>query len=284
MQTDATVTRTFDLTGPINLDCRVAFGSLTVHAVDNVAQAVATITTQTPESDIATRTVVEMRGRTLTVRTPKPHGIMFDFPSWPGGLREHDGVDVDITVPSGTAVKASTYGADITLLGRSGGADIAAGTTSIELDHVDGDLRMRYGRGPARVHRVTGSAAIKAGSGDITMREVGQLAMGCGTGDIAVDVAHGRVHLRAGTGQVRVGLVEDDVDVVVGAGTLAVGLRRGQVARLDVTTGAGRLDSDLSVEETAPASGRAITIRARTGCGDVRLFRAEEPGSAGAAA
>jgi hypothetical protein len=278
------MTRTFQLTGPINVDCRIAFGSLTVHALDDVTEAVVSVTPRGTESDIAARAIVEMRGRILTVRTPKPPGVIFDFPLWGSGLHDHDAVDVDVTVPASTAVKASTYTAGITMLGRSGGADIAAGTTSIELDHVDGDLRVRYGRGPARVHRVTGATVIKSGSGDITMGEVGQLSMGCGTGDVTIDVAHGRTHLRTGTGHVRIGVVDDDVDVVLGAGTLEVGLRRGQVARLDVTTGAGRLQSELPVEHTAPASGRSITIRARSGCGDVRLFRAEEPGSTDTAA
>ena len=86
-----------------------------------------------------------------------------------------------------------------------------------------------------------------------------------------------RVSLRAGSGQVHIGVAEDDVDLVSGSGGLTVGLRPGQTARLDVTTGAGRLHSDLPVEDAAPATGQPITIRARTGSGDVRLFRAVRP-------
>lgn len=267
MTTTDTVTRTFPLSGPINLDCRLGFGSVVVRAHDDVSEAIVALTPRTPGSDIADRTIAEMRGRTLTVRSPKPKFL------------EHDALDVEMTVPSGTALKMSTYGADITVIGRSGGADVASGATSIELDQVDGDLRLRYGSGPARVHRVTGAAVVKSGSGNVTFGEAGQVTMACGTGDLTIDVAHGRVHMRAGTGQVHIGAAEDDVDLVSGSGGLAVGLRPGQTARLDVTTGAGRLHSDLPVEDAAPATGQPITIRARTGSGDVRLFRADQASS-----
>jgi ferric-dicitrate binding protein FerR (iron transport regulator) len=98
--------------------------------------------------------------------------------------------------------------------------------------------------------------------------------MACGSGNLEVDVAHGPVSLRAGSGQADIAIAEGDVDLVTGSGGLTVGLRSGQVARLDVTTGSGQLLSDLPVEDSAPASSRPITIRARTGSGDVRITRA----------
>jgi hypothetical protein len=68
--------------------------------------------------------------------------------------------------------------------------------------------------------------------------------------------------------------VHGDVDVASGTGELAIGIPAGQAARLDVTTGSGRVNSELPVEERPATAGRAITVRARTGSGDIRLFRA----------
>src|SRR5262249_31152541 len=67
-----------------------------------------------------------------------------------------------------------------------------------------------------------------------------------------------------------------DVDFTSGSGDLSVGLRRGQPARLDVVTAGGQLRSDLPIENNPPSNtARAITVKARTGSGDVRIFPAQ---------
>ena len=130
------------------------------------------------------------------------------------------------SVPSGTATKIVSYGADIVVEGRTGNTDIAAGSSRTELDYVDGDLRLRYGSGPARVARVAGTAEIKSGSGTVRLGDLGhRLVMACGSGNLEVDVAHGPVSLRAGSGQADIGIAEGDVDLVTGSGGLTVGLR-----------------------------------------------------------
>ena len=53
-------------------------------------------------------------------------------------------------MPWGTAVKVGAFMTDVTLTGRCGNADIAAGSADITADHVDGDLRLRYGSGNCR--------------------------------------------------------------------------------------------------------------------------------------
>ena len=270
-------TTTFPLTRPIDLSCRVGYGSITVHAQDGIREAAVELTPRDPDSDVAERTRVDLRGTTLIVHAPKPRTV-FDLPLFTGRTSGRDALDVDITVPSGTHVKIASLGADVVVQGRCGSADVAGGSTSTQIDEVDGDLRLRYGSGPAHVERVTGSAMVKSGAGAATFGEVGgSLDMACGTGNLDIAIAHGSVRLRTGSGQASIGVAESDVELVSGSGGLSVGLRAGQSARLDVITGGGRLDSELPVEDAAPASTRrAITIRARTGSGDVRIFRAEQ--------
>lgn len=270
-------TWSFPVSGPIDLHVRLGFGSINVHANDDVGEASVTVNPRDPDSDYAARTVVEMRQSTLVVHGPKPRGALFDIPMFTGRRSERDALDVEITVPAGTTMKLGSWGADIDVTGRAGTADIASGSTAVTLEQVDGDLRLRYGSGPARVKRVSGDVVVRAGSGDATFGEVaGSVEVGCGSGNLDVGVTGGRVRMRAGSGQMSIGAAGGDVDFTSGSGGVSIGLRRGQPARLDVVTGAGQVRSDLPVENHPPAdSARAITIKARTGSGDVRIFRAE---------
>ncbi|HEY3630290.1 MAG TPA: DUF4097 family beta strand repeat-containing protein [Jatrophihabitantaceae bacterium] len=270
-------TSSYPVSGPIDLQVRLGYGRLTVHADENVSEATVAITPRDPTSDHARRTVVEMRNSTLVVHSPKPRGTVFDFPIFGARFSEHDALDVEITVPARTTMKIASWGADVVVTGRAGTSDVSSGSTTITIDQVDGDLRLRYGSGPAQVQRVSGTVQVRSGSGTVTFGEVsGSIDVGCGSGALDVGSAGGRVRMRTGSGQASIGAAGGDVDLTSGSGGLSVGLRPGQPARLDVITGAGQLRTDLPIESDAPANtAHAITVKARTGSGDVHIFRAE---------
>ena len=264
---------TFPLTGPINLLVRIGHGAVTVDARDDLEQASVELTGADGDTAELDQIVVVKQGPTLTVAAPRQGGI-FDL-GFLGARRGKGGVDVRVVVPSGTAVKISTVTADITLTGRVAGADLAFGSASAAADHVDGDLRLRFGNGSVHVARVAGSVQLRSGSGSARFGEVaGDLRAGCGSGDLTVEVARGAVSSRCGSGLARLAEVYGDVDFVSGAGGLEIGLPAGVTARLDVTTGSGRVRSELPIEDEPRSAAGAITVRARTGNGDVRLFRA----------
>jgi len=266
-------TRTFPINGPINLLGRIGHGAFTVNAQDGLTEASVTLAPRDKDSDILERTVVELRGPTLVVTTPRQGGI-FDLPLL-GGTHQRDAIDITVAVPSGTAVKLSAHTAALTVNGRCGGADVASGSSTITLAQVDGDLRLRLGSGTARVAGVAGSVQARSGSGDTHFGEIGgSLTSACGSGDLEVATARGSVRARAGSGNATIAAVYGDVDLVSGSGRLAIGLPAGQPARLDVTTGSGRVNSELLIEDAPATQNTAITVRARTGSGDVRLFRA----------
>jgi DUF4097 and DUF4098 domain-containing protein YvlB len=267
-------TKTFPLSGPTSLQLRVGSGSLTVHARDGLTEASVTLVPRVADSDIVDRTLVELRGSTLHVMSPRQGGI-FDLPIL--GRRQHNrnAMDVTVTLPSGSAIKATTFTADIAVDGRCGTADIASGSSTISLDEVDGDLRLRYGSSTCQVDRVNGSVELRSGSGDARFGKIGgELSSDRGSGKLDVTAVHGPVRTRSGSGRTTLGEVHGDVDIASGAGELAIGIPAGQPAQLDVATGSGRVDSELPVEEKPATSGNAITIRAQTGSGDIRLFRA----------
>ena len=268
-------TKTFPVPGPISLYARVGHGSLTVEMRDDITEARVTLEPRTTDSDMAERIVVEMRGSALAVVAPRQGGI-FDLPIFAGrGGRERDAVDITIVVPSGTTVKATSFTAEIIVLGRCGTADVASAAGVIRLDEVDGDLRLRYGNGTASAQRVSGSVESRSGSGSVTLGSVGgSINAACGSGRIEVGAVHGDVRARAGSGEAQLSEVHGDVDVLSGSGGFSIGLPAGLRARLDVTTGSGRVTSDLPIEDAPSGDGASITVRARTGSGNIRLFRA----------
>jgi hypothetical protein len=118
MTDDQSGTRTFPLSGPITLDCRLRFGSVTVHAQDDRGDASVTLRQRDTGSEVAAATTVELRGHTLVVHAPKPRGTIFDRPLLGGRYQQREAVDIDITIPSGTAVKIVAGDADVALVMR----------------------------------------------------------------------------------------------------------------------------------------------------------------------
>jgi hypothetical protein len=87
-------------------------------------------------------------------------------------------------------------------------------------------------------------------------------------------VIRGAVRSRCGSGTARLGEVHGDVDLATGSGGLEIGLPIGVTARLDVHSGSGQVTSELPIDDKPTSAEDAITVRAKTGSGDVRLFRA----------
>jgi hypothetical protein len=261
------MSHTFPLHGPIDLLGRIGHGSFTVDCRDDVTEAIVTLDGAASAVD---RITVELRGSTLTVTAPREGGI-FDLAR--GGRR--DAVAVTVTVPSGTPVKVTTHTAAIALTGRCGSADLASGSAVITAEDVDGDLRLRYGSGSARVERVRGAVQRKSGSGHASFGEVdGPLMSACGSGDLTVTTARGPVRSRTGSGSAVLSAVYGDVDVASGSGPLTVGVPTGTAVQLDVTSGSGRVHSELPIDSARTSSTHAIKVRARTGSGEVRFISA----------
>jgi len=270
---DTRLDTSFPITGPIGLHVRIAHGAVTVETVDDLAEASVHIETDKHGADLLGETLVELRGSTLLVHAPRQGGI-FDLPLF-GSWRAGRGLDVKVVIPSGSDVKIATLDAPIRIPGRVGDADLAFGAAEAAVRDVDGNLRLRFGSGTAKAVRVNGSVQVRSGSGNAQLGEVhGELNCGCGSGDLQVRVAHGAVRSRCGSGTARLNEVHGDVDVVSGSGGLEIGLPTGVSAKLDVHTGSGQVRSELPIEDAPGEATSRITVRARTGSGDVRLFRA----------
>ena len=271
---DPLITKTFPLTGPINLSVRLGRGSVVVRTADDLETATVELAPHPGAEVLAGQFTVELVGRTLTIAAPREGGLADIVSRW--RQRSRDGVAVTVRVPTGTALKIATSEAPVTVTGRCGVGDIATGSAAVTLDHVDGDLRLRYGNGGSRVDRVSGSVVIRSGSGEAHFGSIeGSLEHCCGRGQLDVGEVHGAVRSRNGAGSCRLSAVHGDVDLASGAGAMSIGLPAGAAARVNATTGSGRVHSDVPIEDRPkPAAGKTISVRARTGSGEIRLFRA----------
>ncbi len=263
---------TFPVTGPLTLVVRLGHGSVSVEARDDLTEAAVRLTPRDNDSDALDRIAVEMRGSTLAVVAPRQGGLTELFS---GRRKDREAVDAVIEVPTGTRLKLTTAGDHITVAGRCGTADVTTGNATIDLDTIEGDLRLRYGNGESRVATVTGSLRLQAGRGDAHVGEVGgRLECGFGSGALVAAVVRGDLRARSGSGSAQVDAAYGDVDLATGSGSLTVGVPDGVSAHLDLLTGSGRVHSDLPVERAPRPGGRTVTLRARTGSGDVHLVRA----------
>lgn len=258
----------------INLSVRTGHGSVRIDAVDGLTEAVVSLEPAPGCEDLVERMTVGLAGRTLQVHAPRQGGLADLVAPW--RPRWEQGVAVTVSVPSGTAVKVATFTAGVTITGRCGSADIASGAPeAIELDEIEGDLQLRYGSSRASVRRVTGSAQVRSGAGDVHLGDVrGDLDCVCGSGRLDADEVHGRLRARSGAGAASLRAVYGDVDLASGSGDVAIGLPAGVTASVDLNTGCGEVRSDLPVTDSPAERRGAITVRVRTGRGDVVLSRA----------
>lgn len=253
---------TFPIDGPINLQVRIGHGSVRIATEDHLTEAKVVLEAGKHAGELLEQTTVEMNGRTLAITSPRQGGI-FDLPMF--GRRSGRSLDVHVVVPTGTAVKISTFTAAITIGGPVGDADIAFGSADFAARQIEGDLRLRYGNGTARVVQVSGSVHLRAGSGSAHFGEIGgALTSGCGTGDLEVRVVRGKVQSRCGSGSAVLGEVHGDVDVASGSGALQIGVPAGVSALLDVNTGSGSVKSEFPIEDGPRSPQTAIKLRART--------------------
>jgi hypothetical protein len=268
--------KSFPVTGPLELTCQFGSGSLSVNAQDQLAEARVTIRSREVDLPVEQLFRVELTGNRLeVVQQSEPDSFLQGMRNFNlGRLFGRADFDIVVELPAGSEVKATVASAAVTSTGRIGATTVSSGSGNVELDEVDGPLRMQGGSGNLAANRVTGAGKVRGGSGNVQIGEIaGALSVNLGSGQVEIGVAHDTVRIRSGSGTTQIEAADGDIDIASSSGTVTIGLRAGQQARLDVATGSGRLNTEMPVQDAAP-TGPAITIRARTGSGDITVRRA----------
>ncbi|HWE88717.1 MAG TPA: DUF4097 family beta strand repeat-containing protein [Pseudonocardiaceae bacterium] len=265
-------------------DARITAGERT----DTVVEVRPTDPSHDPDVRAAEQVRVEYAAGQLLVKAAKQRAVSLF--SKPGS------VDVTIDLPAGSDVRAAAGIAAFHGVGRlgavrlktgvgdiefshTGALDLRTGSGAIEIDRVAGNAEITTGSGRLRLHQIDGAAVIKNSNGDSWIGGVdGDLRISASNGDIAVDHAQAGVTANTANGDLRIGGVACGSSVLRTAhGQIEIGIQAGTAARLDVSTGFGRVRNDLdSTEDPGPAD-QTAEIHARTSFGDIVIRRAAVP-------
>jgi DUF4097 and DUF4098 domain-containing protein YvlB len=265
--TPGTVTRSFDTPRPVELEVRNFSGTIEVTAADTATSTVEVraLRDNGESRSAAERTRIELSANRLTVAAPERR-ITF------GRGTE---LAVTITVPTDSGVRLRSASADSTCHGRFA------------------DLRVQTASGWVDADEVTGLVEIRAASGSVRLGQAGRveahtasgaIRVGAAAGDVQVHVASGKVEIGTAGGSVSVKSASSDISVdevshgrvelTTASGDLRIGVRPGSIAKLDLFTVSGRTKSDLPIEDSAPAGGSAVEVKAKTVSGNILITRA----------
>jgi DUF4097 and DUF4098 domain-containing protein YvlB len=232
--------------------------------------------------DGADDVTVEQRGDEVHITAPPRVGGLFSGRS---------GLDVHVSLPTGSRVVTKLGSADLTATGELGTVSLKTGSGSVRLESVTGDAEVHTGSGDVTLARVERDLRVTSGSGDLELGDLGGAAsvttgsgsirLGAvaaevlaktGSGDLRVREASGDTALRTGSGGIVVERASRGQLVArTGSGDVRVGIPTGVPVWTDIQSGSGQVHNGLrGVGE--PAEGQDyLELRAKTGSGSVYL-------------
>jgi DUF4097 and DUF4098 domain-containing protein YvlB len=237
-----------------------------------------------------TRVEYDEATRTLSIVSRKPRSRFVNFSS-----KRPESIDIVIQLPTDSDVRGEADLGDFRSDGVLGTVVLKTDLGAVELAET-GPLNLRGGVGAINVEGVSGSAEVHSGSGDIRIGAVdgtadvstgnGKVRVGvvtgpakvrCSNGSVSVDRALSDITAASSNGEVRIGeVVRGKVSATSKNGSVEVGIREGSAARLELSTGVGRLHNELESSD-APAAGEPVDkveVCASTKLGDVSIRRA----------
>ncbi|WP_034262705.1 DUF4097 family beta strand repeat-containing protein [Actinospica robiniae] len=214
----------FDTAGPVSVVLEIPAGTIRLIATDRTD---ATVEIEPADAgkkrDVkaVSQTAVEYRDGALRIATADPHRVL-------GGSGS---LNVTIGLPAGSRFEGKAGAAELRSTGRLGEVAFDGGYRTVELDEAAG-VRLSVHTGTVSVARLTGSAQISNGMGDVTVAEA----------------------------------VAGEVVLRTGSGNLSVGAAPGVSATLDAATSRGRISNAL---KNTDGAGAALKIKATTDHGDI---------------
>jgi DUF4097 and DUF4098 domain-containing protein YvlB len=273
---------------PIDLAINLQVGRIDVTASDRT-DTVVTVTASSSRSNDrrgVDETTITFDDDRLSIVGPKPKL------SWIGP-NSGDAVDIVVDLPTGSRLTAEIAVGNVRTTGRLGATRIKSATGSVNLD-ATGDLWVRASHGPATIGTADGGVDITTSYGQITIGTVsgdallqssyGNIQIGESGGGLEAKLSYGDLDITTALGSVTaktafggIGVAEvssGSIDLESGFGQLGVGVRSGVAAWLDLSSKDGRVRNDLDSETMPDPSEQTVTVRARTGSGDIIIQRA----------
>jgi DUF4097 and DUF4098 domain-containing protein YvlB len=265
---------TFDTPQPISAVVEIAAGSVRLVAADRPD----TVVDVRPRDEsrphdvrAAEQVRVDFTNGTLAVTSTRG----FSFP-------RRGAVVVDIALPSGSRLHASTASADVTADGQYADCRFASASGDLTVGSVAGNIKADTASGGVTASAVNGSASVATASGAVAVGQLtGDVKFRAASGSLSVGQLYGNLNAQTASGDVTVAsAVRGTVSVQTSSGEVVVGIAEGTAAQLDLHTGSGSVRNALQPSD-GPADGdETLVVRAQTGSGDVIVQRATGPAAA----
>jgi len=274
--------RTFQVSGPVDLEVLTRSGDITVHSGPagtvsvngkiHVGDRWFEGNRQSDVSDLEKNPPVRQSGNSIHIDFVNMRNISIDY---------------DITVPADTAVRARSGSGNQEIDGLRSKLDLESGSGDMRLRDVSGDIHVHTGSGNVEGREVSGPLTAEAGSGDIRVeaKGSGDVRVHTGSGNIELHQVNGAMRAEAGSGDVRVdGVQKGDWDVKTGSGNVQLKLPEQAAFDIGASTGSGRVVVDHPVTMTLQGDvrheqrsvrgkvrGGGPLVTVHTGSGDVHI-------------
>jgi hypothetical protein len=271
--------KTFDVTGPAELDVRFAAGDIDVDPTLE-GRVEIELTAHDEESqrllDEARIELQERHGRPL---------VLVDVPQRRGGFGfsfsfGRSGITCRIRCPHESGLSVRTKSADVSARGTLGSLNVAGASSDVQVDHVTGGANVKTASGDFGARSIGGGLNVQTASGDVSIEVArGPVNITTASGDLTIEEAYDTVNANTVSGdQQHRAVLQGNITINSVSGDVAVGVRRGSRAYLDCTTVSGDTSSELELTGDAPdGDGPMVEVRARTVSGDIRITRAPAP-------
>jgi DUF4097 and DUF4098 domain-containing protein YvlB len=191
-------------------------------------------------------------------------------------------VDVDVALPSGSRLQASSASADVRADGMFADCRFASASGNLLVDSVTGNVKADTASGVTTLHLVRGNVSISTASGDATIdRLEGDLKFQAASAGLTIGTLRGAVKSRSASGAVSVATaVNGTISAYTSSGEVELGIAEGTAARLDLETRSGVVSNGLQPSDGPEDGDETLVVHARTASGDIEVRRAAGPAAA----
>ena len=280
---DGTFQRTFQVSGPVDLEVLTRSGDVTVR--------------NGPAGSVSIIGKIHVGNRWFSGdRIADVHEIEKNPPMRQSGNSIHIdytnyhniSIDYEITTPSETVVRTRTGSGDVTLEGLRGTMDLQSGSGDFRLRELSGEVRVETGSGDVRAEKIAGPFTAHAGSGNIRLEETGggDVSARTGSGNVELRGVKGAVRAESGSGDQRVeGTPTASWNIRTGSGNAELRVPSEAAFDLDLSTNSGTVVLDKPVTTTVQGRvqesrrhiegkvhGGGPLVSVHTGSGDVHIY------------
>lgn len=277
-----TFEKTFQVSGPVDLEVQTHSGDITIHAGASgtvsirgkifVGEHWLFGNRHTDVSDIEQHPPLRQEGNSIRVDYVTARDISVDY---------------EITVPADTTIRTHSGSGDQNIEGTHGNVDLHSGSGDLKLARIAGEIHLQTGSGNVRAHEISGPVRGGAGSGDIEVEESGSgdVDMHTGSGNITVRGIQGAFHADAGSGNITAqGTQTGAWEIRTGSGNIRVGLPENAAFDANISTSSGTLEVNdpltmtvqgrvqerhKSIAGKVRGGGPLLTVK--TGSGDIHI-------------